>query len=46
MNFTRLLNLVAYGQVPVKPRDISPFRWNAMVKCVRTYMKENKIESA
>ena len=35
MTIQRLMTILSYGQIPVKPAGISEARWNAMVKMAK-----------
>ena len=35
MTIQRLMTILSYGQIPVKPAGISEIRWNAMIKMAK-----------
>jgi len=35
MTIQRLMTILSYGKIPVKPADISEVRWNAMIKMAK-----------
>ena len=42
MTMKRLMTILSYGKIPVKPADISEARWNAMIAMAKKRLEKDQ----